>query len=68
MERREDGSAREVMTKLLRRNLRFHKVDGGRSGSRTERGLKDTSSLTENLVKRRGLQGLLLTAAKILCG
>ena len=32
------------ITKLFRSDLRFHKADGGRSGARTARGLKDTSS------------------------
>ena len=68
MKRREDGAVREVMKELLRSDLRFHKTDCGRFSAMTAWGLKDTSSLTENLVKRRGLQGLLLTAAKILCG
>ena len=44
MKRREDGAVREVMKELLRSDLRFHKTDGGRSGARTARGLKDTSS------------------------
>ena len=44
MERREDGAVREVMKELLRSDLRFHKADGGKSGARTARGLKDTSS------------------------
>ena len=44
MKRREDGAVREVMKRLLRSDLRFHKTDCGRSGAMTAWGLKDTSS------------------------
>ena len=44
MKRREDGAVREVMKRLLRSNLRFHKTDCGRFGAMTAWGLKDTSS------------------------
>ncbi|NSG53317.1 hypothetical protein G4972_14415 [Blautia wexlerae] len=44
MKRREDGAVREVMKRLLRSDLRFHKTDCGRFGARTVWGLKDTSS------------------------
>ena len=44
MKRREDGAVREVMKKLLRSDLRFHKTDCGRFGAMTAWGLKDTSS------------------------
>ena len=44
MKRREDGAVREVMKRLLRSDLRFHKTDCGRFGAMTAWGLKDTSS------------------------
>ena len=44
MKRREDRAVREVMKRLLRSNLRFHKTDCGRFGAMTAWGLKDTSS------------------------
>lgn len=44
MKRREDRAVREVMKRLLRSDLRFHKTDCGRFGARTVWGLKDTSS------------------------
>ena len=42
MKRREDGAVREVMKRLLRSDLRFHKTDCGRFGAMTAWGLKDT--------------------------
>ena len=44
MKRREDGAVREVVKRLLRSDLRFHKTDCGRFGAMTAWGLKDTSS------------------------
>ena len=41
MKRREDGAVREVMKRLLRSDLRFHKTDCGRFGAMTAWGLKD---------------------------
>ena len=37
-----------MMNELFRSDLRFHNTDGGRSGARTARGLKDTSSRPPN--------------------